>query len=621
VHRFFVLSISAYDAINRITQVQRPTSATNPTLLTATYVYSGNTIATMDFLSKQTTKTYLPTGSLGISKDALGYYQAFGYDSFGSLLNVTDSAGNQLFTATYDYGIQAFQRNATDIDSDLSTQAGQHRQYVYDALGEITSWKDAKGQSFSMLYDLLSRPTTRTEPDLATTWTWGSTATSYNIGQLQAVSAVGSAGTYTTNFSYDTKTRLSTETLALPGDATYTYTATYNATTGLLDTFQYPVSTSSYQLKLQYAYANGILKSVADFNAPTTEFWTANAMNPRGQVTQETLGNGVITNRSYDAVTGWVNTIQSGIGGGSGRLNASFAFDGMGNVSQRQDNNLGLSENFFYDSDYRLDHSTLNGAINLQMAYDTTGMGNIASRSDVASGAAWTYDPVRKHAVTKAGSSSNSYTYDNNGNATSRNGSTIAWTSYNYPTSIASAGESVDFFYGPDRQRWKTIYSGSIGTETTYHVDTLLEKVVNGGVLDYRHYIYANGEPVAVYSRTSSGTNTLRYLLEDDQGSVASILTSTGSIDVNESFTAFGNRRSAETWSGAPTSSDETTINGVSRHGYTDQTALGVSMGLNHLNGRVEDAVTGASYRQILTCRTPVTHKVLIDTATSTTTR
>jgi RHS repeat-associated protein len=64
-------------------------------------------------------------------------------------------------------------------------------------------------------------------------------------------------------------------------------------------------------------------------------------------------------------------------------------------------------------------------------------------------------------------------------------------------------------------------------------------------------------------------------------------------ILVAESFTAFGNRRSGETWSGAPSGPDETTINGVSRWGYTGQTQLGVSMGLNHMNGRVQDAITG----------------------------
>ena len=70
------------------------------------------------------------------------------------------------------------------------------------------------------------------------------------------------------------------------GDAAYTYTQTYNATTGLLDTLQYPVSTSSYQLKLKYTYANGILQQISDATAGTV-YWLADAANPRGQITQE----------------------------------------------------------------------------------------------------------------------------------------------------------------------------------------------------------------------------------------------------------------------------------------------------------------------------------------------
>jgi RHS repeat-associated protein len=102
---------------------------------------------------------------------------------------------------------------------------------------------------------------------------------------------------------------------------------------------------------------------------------------------------------------------------------------------------------------------------------------------------------------------------------------------------------------------------------------------------------------VAIYSRNSAGTNTVNYVLEDHQGSIASIITNStpGPVAdyVSESFTAYGNRRSGETWSGAPSSGDETLINGVSRQGYTWQTALGASMGLNHMNGRVQDAITG----------------------------
>jgi RHS repeat-associated protein len=534
-----------------------------------------------------TTKINLVTGSMAQSKDAKGYYQNFNYDAFGSLLSVTDSASpsHTLFTATYGYGLDAFQTASTDPDSGA-------RSYTIDPLGEVTAYSDAKAQGFSLTHDALSRPLVRTEPDLTTTWTWGNSAASYNIGQLQSVSSVGTAGNYSEAYTYDSKTRVASKTISIPSDASYTYTYTYDPMTGLPATMSYPVSTSSYKLQLQYGYQHGFLASITDANSGVV-YWLANATNARGQVTQETLGNGVVTNRSFDPVAGWVSSIQAGVGTGSALLNLSFGYDLMANVTQRQNNNAGLTENFYYDADYRLDHSTLGGTVNLQMAYDTTGMGNISSRSDVASGAAWTYDPVRIHAVTQAGSSTYTYSYDANGNATSRNGYSVAWTSYNYPSGINSSGESVTFQYGPDRQRWQTIYTGSIGTETTYRVGKTLEKVINGGTTDYRHYIFAGSELVAIYSRMSSGTNTVRYAIGDHQSSFATILNSTGTTDVNESFSAYGNRRSGETWSGPPSAQDETAINGVSRNGYTGESVLGVSMGLNHLNGRVQDAITG----------------------------
>ena len=73
---------------------------------------------------------------------------------------------------------------------------------------------------------------------------------------------------------------------------------------------------------------------------------------------------------------------------------------------------------------------------------------------------------------------------------------------------------------------------------------------------------------------------------------MSSILNADGSTLVNENFAAYGLRRNPTTWSG-PASGDDLSVSaGVTRQGYTWQTALG-NMGLNHMNGRVQDAITG----------------------------
>jgi RHS repeat-associated protein len=582
---------NSYDALGRETQTQRPISATNSTLQTTTIQYSGRTTTITDPQGKVTTNITKVTGSVGRTKDHNGYYINFNHDAFGSLLSVTDSLSNTLRTMTpYAYGIAAFKTSMTDMD--LGS-----RSYTHDALGEVTAYSDGKGQNFSAVFDALSRLTSRTEPDLTSHWTWGATAASHNIGKLASVTSTGSGGTYSESYTFDSIGRLSNETITLPNDGTPAFDYAYSPTTGLLSTLTYPPSfPSTYRLTAGYTYQNGFLQQIFDSLVPTTIWWQANTMNPRGQITEETTEDlsghpQIISTRTYDAVTGWLGSTQTGPEGGATLQNEAYLYDEMGNVTQRQNNNLGLTENFYYDNLYRLDHSTLGGNTNLQMAYDA--MGDITSRSDVAAGATWAYDPVRKHAVTQAGSSAFTNAYDANGNVTSRNGSIIGWTSYNYPDGVTTATESATFDYAPNRQRWRMIYSGPSGNETTFYATPKFEKVYAGGGGEYRSYIYAGNRPVVVVMRNTASQIKVRSLLVDHQGSISSIVTdSTGASLVSESFTAYGNRREASTWSGAPTSTELATMNGVTRGGYTFQTVLG-SMGLNHMNGRIEDSVTG----------------------------
>ena len=577
---------TSYDILNRPAQVQRPINQNDSVLQMTSFAYEGRAATITDPNGHARTLIHDVNGWLRQTKDALGYAVTLGYDAAGAKTSVTDSLGNTLWTGTYAYGVAPFL--VGDTDADLGAWG-----YTVDALGERTAWTDAKGQHFYASYDALSRPLTRTEPDLFTQWTWGSSATSHNIGKLQAI-CMGSGSTCSSSYNSETDTydsfgRLYQRTSVYPAWGTFIFTWQYNATTGLLDTLTYPGN----KVELKYAYQNGILQSITDIlESPNVTLWQADAQNPAGQITQETLGNGLVTSRAYDSVTHWLSSVQSGPGGGTSLQNQSFLYDEVGNVTQRQDNNLGLSENFYYDSDNRLSYSTLNGTQNLSLNYNE--MGNITSRSDVASGASWTYSPAHPHEVTQAGSAAYQYAYDANGNMTSRQGNSITWSSYNYPTGIADSatGESVSFKYNSNRSAWYEQTNGPQGLEQLYSLGPLYNVVQSGGVADYRHYVYAGSEPVAIISRKSTGVNTIYYLLSDHQGSVTAITNSTGGLVVNESFTAYGSRRNPSTWSGTPSSSDLTTIAGVSRRGYTFQEAL-ASMGLNDMVGRVQDAITG----------------------------
>jgi YD repeat-containing protein len=283
-------------------------------------------------------------------------------------------------------------------------------------------------------------------------------------------------------------------------------------------------------------------------------------MNPRGQITAEAtmdLSTDPVINTShvYDAVTGWLNSTAASFGGTiDGLQNEAYLYDEVGNVTERQNNNRGLTENIYYDGLNRLSHSQLNGSPNLSMTYANNG--NILNRSDVASGATWTYDPTHIHQVTEAGSSAFTYSYDANGNVTARNGSIIGWTSYNYTDAVTTSTESATFDYGPDRQRWRMVYSGPAGVETTYYATPMFEAVATSGGTDYRHYIYANGRPILVISHTTAGAVNVRSLLLDQEGSISTIAANSTGATTTESFTPYGSRREASTWIGAPTSGE-----------------------------------------------------------------
>ena len=124
------------------------------------------------------------------------------------------------------------------------------------------------------------------------------------------------------------------------------------------------------------------------------------------------------------------------------------------------------------------------------------------------------------------------FAYDANGNMTDHNGMELLWFADNRPKRIrnnpGSASNSSEFQYGPDGQRWyhKINITGTIYTHV--NLGGIFEIVTKGAIDDFRHTIHANGVPIALYSRKSTGTNTLRYLLRDHLGSIDMIATSSG---------------------------------------------------------------------------------------------
>lgn len=531
----------SYDAANRVTQVSRPTSEMNSTPVNAYLYYEGLTTRRVDPQNKQSTEIDNVIGQLLRATNHDGYHIQHDYDAFSNPVRVTDSAGATLQTDTFDLrGL----RTASSI-----TGAGT-RNYTYNSLGEIRSQQDSKSQTTTLDYDPLGRPTYRADAQGTTMLDWGDSAPAKNIGRLE--SKTGPTGV-SENYVYDTFGRPLQTTIALGADGSYLINYSYNAL-GMLDTLTYPTSTSSYRLTLKYEYANAQLQRIRD-NASSTVFWAANGANPRGQITRETLGNGLVTTHGFDAVTGNPGFIRTGPGGGNATQNLSYLWDAMGNLTQRQDGNQGLTEDLYYDNLYRIDYSQLDSTTNLDVGYNARG--NITSKLDNADSA------------------------PQGGNAT--------WLANDLPDTLSATlpqgSSSSQFFYDADRNRYKQVASQGGSTETILYIGGLLERVTVGSVTTFRHYIPTPTGLAAIYLRNSSGTNTTYYTLRDHLGSMDKITNATGDVTVALSYSAYGQRRGAN-WAGSPSASDWTHINAITHRGFTGHEHLD-HVGLIHMNGRV----------------------------------
>jgi len=323
-------------------------------------------------------------------------------------------------------------------------------------------------------------------------------------------------------------------------------------------------------------------------------------MNPAGQLVQETLGNGVVVNRSLDAVTGRPSSINAGVGGGAALQNNSYLFDDAGNLTQRQENIAGVTENVFPDALNRLDHTV--GDSNTVMQYDGIGRisawGNVGAANNTndyttAQAGCTYYANPQIHAVRQKtqGTGVASYCYDANGNETSSTWrgalvETNTWTSYNQPNlmtggfpTIGTSTSTSQFFYNHNHQRWKQIASYSGAPQTTQYIGDLLEKVTNATVTAYRYYVPA-GNNTIVYNRLSSGTNTIAYLTKDHLGSTAVITDSSGNLVVREKYAALG-------WT-ENTAAENDAKAGITRRGFTGQEGLdNAGLWMVNMNARI----------------------------------
>ena len=305
-----------------------------------------------------------------------------------------------------------------------------------------------------------------------------------------------------------------------------------------------------------------------------------------------TIGNGTtacITTKTYNQDNGrltniFTNTTSITI------QNLNYTYDALGNLKSRTDA-LPVSltfqkEDFSYDNLNRLHTITYNSSstssgITKTIDYDPAGLGNIVSMPDVGN---YTADAQKIHAATLV----------ENNPATINSGQDVTYTSFNKILKITDrvSNDVLDFVYGPDYSRTKTIYApaGSANSSQAtikYFAFGNYEEKKDASGLTKDYYIYGGDDLAAIYRITSpstgSGTTAMYYIHTDNLGSFDKVTDNNGNIVDSYHFDAWGNRRSTTNWT-----QDETGITHLFDRGYTGHEHLD-KFGLINMNGRLYD--------------------------------
>lgn len=529
-------------------RLHRPATVTAPGNRVTSNTYYGRVVFVTNPLGQQTQTWKDSEGHVINVTDASNLTTQQTFDPFGNLATVTDPAGNQ---TTFGYDTRG--RKTSMSHPDLGSW-----QYEYNILDELTKQTDAKSQVTTSTYDLLGRMKSRTRPEGTTNWTYDTRP--YGKGKIASAAAPSAR----TDTYYDSLGRTS-QTTTVVGTSSYTMTTGYDAFSRP-STLTYPTGFRTRNVYDDY----GHLKEVwSDSLTANVRYWRADTVDNHGRTTKETLGNGLIATRGYDATTDDLQTIQTKTAASAVVQSQSYGFDAIRNLKTRTwyDGAANRTESFGYDGINRLTSAT--GPVNKSFGYNAAG--NITSKSDVGT---YTYPPVgspRPHAVTStAGAVNATFAYDANGNMLTGNGRTHTWTSFN-KLKTAVKGATATFAYGADDQRVSKVISG-LGTPTTHSVGKLFERYAIWTSLSTdRHYIFAGDNLVAIYNTGNATSASTRYYHKDHLGSVDGISDEAGNITARLSYDTWGKRRNAN---GTDTATPVTSTRGYTGLEHDDELAL-----------------------------------------------
>lgn len=465
----------------------RPTKVTEPNGAVRTYVYNARRTLMQDEAGDVSYEDYDELGRVvraaRLADSELVTHLAYG--PFGVIRQIVDPR-HVVTTFGYDDG----GRRVRQFDPN----SGEAR-FGYSAFGELTYLRDAVGNETVLGYDLLGRLIGERAPD-------GDTCYQYDAGQ----SAVGlptrakrhdvygsAAHDVEESWDYDLLGRVIRSHLRVDDEPDHAVETVYRSDDGSVGEIDFP-DVVGHHLAFTYGQtAAGYIESISAGGTDPQLLWREDSETLAGEITQQTFGNGIVSELTRAPDTGWLTREHARTAAGVSRVDLDYRYYPDGRLARRSDHTIpgphaihrDRTDKFVYDGAKRLSEwSGSWGAVNYQ--YDDSG--NLSSRTTkkpAASLATETFvsgpavtppgpasTPEPPHAIIQG--PSGSYAYDAAGRETSAAGRTIEWTSFGLPRRIATDASETLFIYGPHKERVRRI-DASTGETTTYVLGNVYE--------------------------------------------------------------------------------------------------------------------------------------------------
>ncbi|MEO1626987.1 MAG: RHS repeat-associated core domain-containing protein, partial [Bacteroidota bacterium] len=531
-----------YDTYNRRTSESNPFGTT-----TYSYSFSGG--------KSKITKTNAAGQVTTVEMDASGV-RTKATDNGGTLNYIHDSQGQikevklgntVMATVTHDpYGnkVQVIDKNAGTIS------------YAYNAYKELTSQTNANGHTYYMAYNNLGQIIRRNGPGEDRRYFYYGSGVAK--GKVYYVYNILSADREYYYYDSYGRVRQKLERIDGPYLSTRLTYNNYNDVTSKT----YPSG-----LKLDYSYdSNGFLTTIKHLATNHTLF-TTQAMNGREQYTSYKLGNNKTTAITYNqgVPTRYRST-------GIQDLIMSWNYTN-GNLNYRYDAIKARYESFTYDNLNRLKTAQVSGQPTKSVNYAANG--NITSKTDVGN---YYYPPGKNNAVIRVSNSSSTIptvTQD------------ISYTQFDQPSKVSEGNFELDYTYGQDRQRIKSVLKENGVTKAIRLYLGDFERQTKQGAVKDIHYVDAGQGTVAMVVKYN-GVYQFYYTYTDHLGSILRVTDANATTVAEQNFDAWGRKRNASTWTYANVNSVPDWL----YRGYTSHEEM-PEFDLINMNGRLYDPIVG----------------------------